>query len=197
MQRFSTAALCIIAGVALICPGGGCKKKDGSGGQGASALLADSDLTALRMAEDEMYKHWSISPKISLVTAPWHEASANPDNLDFAPNAVYHEALFADATCVTKIAERAYRQGRNIRCNLTSYKLTESDGLNGVTYRGAVSVYASLLRDYPNGLLGQWRDWGAGSLQLETAHVECRDGKWSAVCRPTDGEPVKEDQLPK
>lgn len=153
-----------------ICLSTSCKKSDGTasgssgGSSGTSAAGGISgtgdDPAAVAAARDEIAKHWVSTPDGWISEFPSHVYIATGKRSD---------------------AESYYRQIKDLKFELESRDLSDSDKLNGVQYRGYCTILSAPIRLYndPNSFGGKtWSPWKQSDVATSAFYVEKVKGQW-------------------
>jgi hypothetical protein len=170
----------------------GCGKKDtnaseqhsNSGGTGTATAVGPSlNDEACRVEREDFSKHWSPCGDSWI-----SRVMVDPGDLTQKPG--------------------FYEQWKNVSFVCAPEALTETDGLNGVTWKGAVGITYTAKRAYyllniPRSFLEKpppikvWTDWepfpnSYTNPGLWNWHLECKGGKWTISENPYDfGGPVR------
>jgi hypothetical protein len=153
----------------LLC--GGCDKHDdssgGSSGGSASSgpISGTGDAGAVAAVKDEIAKRWLATPDGFVSEYPSHVMIATGKRAD---------------------AESYYRQIKELKFEIETIEISESDKLNGVQFRGYCHLKSSPMRFYndPNSFGGKkWSEWKGSDEATAIAAIVKKNGKWDF---PTD-----------
>lgn len=169
MNNFSNArfvAILLISGLFFF---GGCKKSSEGGGGGSSSSSADAagaisgtgDIAAVSATRDEIAKRWVATPDGWVSEFPSHIMIGNGKRAD---------------------AESYYRQIKELKFEIETREISESDKLNGIQFRGYCTLHTSPLRLYndPNSFGGKkWSEWRGSDEATSIFPVQKKNGQWS------------------
>jgi hypothetical protein len=167
----TTSPLKIAVALALLltlCLSTACKKNDGSSGSsGGSANAGDSsgisgtgDSDAVAASRDELAKHWVSTPD------GW---------ISEFPSKVFL------ATGKRSGPESYYRQIKELKFEVESRDLSDSDKLNGAQFRGYCTILSAPMRLYndPNSFGGKtWSPWKQSDVATSAFYIEKVKGQW-------------------
>lgn len=124
----------------------------------SAAMPAQGDAEAVMAMRQELSRHWVRLPEGWISEYP---------------------ARIRIATGQRDGPESFYRQIKQLKFDVETREISESDKLNGITFRGSCQFTHAPVRIYgdPNAFgPPRWSDWGASD---EAVQMEKRNGKWT------------------